>query len=135
MPTDGEGATLDEIEQLVGADRRKWHKPLAKLIKDELVKRSGDGNRYSPYRHLRAPDAAVPHSRPYREDGGDGSTPAVHPSSRPMGTADERRAASTQPSTVPAHGTDENSDIVTARTRTEPDPDAELERLRRKGLA
>jgi hypothetical protein len=65
---------MDELAELLDADRRKWHKQLTKLIDDGFVKRSGKGNRYSPYRHLRAADAAVPRRRPDHEDGGDGST-------------------------------------------------------------
>jgi hypothetical protein len=65
----GEGLTLDELGETLGADRRKWHPTLAKLLADESIARTGKGTRSDPYRHLRV---SVPSSRPERRDGKDG---------------------------------------------------------------
>ena len=43
---------MDELGELLGVDRRKWDKSLAKLVDEERVKRTGKGSRGSPYRHL-----------------------------------------------------------------------------------
>ena len=102
IPAGGDGVTLDEIAGLVGADRRKWHTQLAEMLKGGQLTRTGAGNRYDPYRHLLA---AVPSSRPEHMDGKDGSSAAVHPSSRPIRTEDEWRAANCG---RPSDGTAEN---------------------------
>ena len=83
IPETGEGITLIELAELLGADRRKWHKTLAALIEDEQVIRTGKGGRYDPYRHLRAPiPASRPASRPSGEDGWDSSSEEKQPSRR-----------------------------------------------------
>jgi hypothetical protein len=78
IPETGDGITLADLAEVLGADRRKWHTSFTKLIDDGFVTRTGEGNRYDPYRHLRA---AVPHSRPEHEDGWDGEV--RQPSSDP----------------------------------------------------
>jgi hypothetical protein len=53
LPTEGDGATLDELESLLGGvDRRKWTKSLSRLRQEGLVERSGEGKKGAPYRHL-----------------------------------------------------------------------------------
>jgi len=79
IPDSGEGSTMDDLAECLGADRRKWHKNLTALIDNKRVQRTGKGTRYDPYRHLRL---AVPSSRPDGVDGRDGSHPGVQPSRR-----------------------------------------------------
>lgn len=79
IPTTGDGVTLEEIAELLDADRRKWHKTFTALMDAGTVTRTGKGNRYDPFRHL---CAAVPRSRPDEKDGKDGSTQSAQPSSR-----------------------------------------------------
>lgn len=109
-PTTGDGITLGELSDALGADRRKWHKTLAALLDDERITRTGEGTRYSPYRHLRP---AVPGSRPTTEDGKDGSTLAAPPSSRIHTAAATAAANSPQPHNGTA-GTDEPQDATDA---------------------
>jgi hypothetical protein len=49
--SESRGTTLDELADVLGADRRKWHGALSALIDDKLVQRTGTGARNDPYRH------------------------------------------------------------------------------------
>ena len=79
IPDSGDGITLDELGELLGADRRKWHKSFTALMRDERVQRTGKGGRGDPYKHLRK---AVPSFRPTPRDGKDGKHPFAIPSCR-----------------------------------------------------
>jgi hypothetical protein len=69
-PHDGEGVTLDELGEFLGADRRKWHKALAALIDEGEVQRIGKGGRWNPYRHLRVAvlSTVLPYTYGSRDD-------------------------------------------------------------------
>jgi len=103
VPETGDGVTLDDLAQALGADRRKWHKTLAALMDAGHVQRTGEGTRYSPYRHLRP---AVHTSRPTGEDGEDGSTLSAQPSRR-IHTAAAGEAATARQQSSGTAGTDE----------------------------
>jgi hypothetical protein len=79
VPENGDGITLDELAETLGADRRKWHKTFTALMADGHIERTGKGNRYDPYRHLLA---AVPSSRPASGTDEDGRPSSAQPSSR-----------------------------------------------------
>ena len=64
LPDSGPGSTLDELGELLGADRRKWGATLSTLLEAELVTRSGEGKKGDPYLHLKAPANSVPKCRP-----------------------------------------------------------------------
>jgi hypothetical protein len=79
IPETGEGVTLDELGELLGADRRKWHKTFGSLVSNGQVQRSGKGGRWDPFRHLRL---AVPSSGPKDGTETDGKHVSVLPSCR-----------------------------------------------------
>lgn len=79
LPSEGEGVTMDDIAESVGADRRKWHKQLSRMVDDGRVIRDGRGVHGYPYRHLLA---TVPATRPDTLDGKDGNDLPSFPSSR-----------------------------------------------------
>jgi len=59
LPTTEPGATLDDIEEVVGVQRRKWHAELKTLLEHGLVLRSGAGKRGDPFRHWHPSSEAV----------------------------------------------------------------------------
>jgi hypothetical protein len=107
IPDNGEGATLDDIANTLGKDRRKWHKSLATLLREGKVERHGKGGRHDPYRHTRP---AVPPSRPTHGTETDGRSSPSLPSCRSETEAETETATTPQPSTRTAR-----TDGLTAR--------------------
>jgi hypothetical protein len=76
------GATLDELEKVVGVERRKWYGEFKALLSEGLIVRSGEGKRGDPYRHFRAPADSVPAFRTEDSTETYGDAPGEIPSSR-----------------------------------------------------
>lgn len=116
LPTEGDGLTLDEIAELLNADRRQWHRALATMIDTGQITRTGRGDRYAPYRHT---ITAVTSSRQTAETDAPGITPFQPPSAVRIRTAAGGDATAVQPS----------RGRMNPRT---PDADAELARIQSK---
>lgn len=101
IPETGDGVTLDDLAETLGADRRKWHKALKVLREDGRVRRTGKGGKGSPYRHLRQ---AVPSCRPADGTESDGSRSPVLPSCR-IDTAGKTETADCLPPSTRTAGT------------------------------
>lgn len=55
LPAVAPGATLGEIEEATGKNRRDWHTTLSDLVDDGAVNRTGEGVKGKPYRYWRSP--------------------------------------------------------------------------------
>jgi hypothetical protein len=86
VPEGDRGATLTELEGVIGVGRQKWHEALVGLIAEGAVVRTGEGKSGHPYYHHRPPEMSVPNVRtdPVRT----GERHAVVSPSAPVGGTD-----------------------------------------------
>jgi hypothetical protein len=64
LPEQEPGATHDDLEELLGADRRKWRSALEELRAEGVVTRSGEGKKGRPFRYRRRAEEFRPEFRP-----------------------------------------------------------------------
>lgn len=97
------GATLDELEKVVGVERRKWYGEFKSLLSEGLIVRSGEGKRGDPYRHFQAPADSVPAFRTEDSTETYGDAPGEIPSSRtpPVGGGRTETSPDEIPFSVP----------------------------------
>jgi AAA domain-containing protein len=103
LPSEEPGATFEDLEGLMAADKRKWGPLLNELVQAGQVQRAGRRRKGDPYRFWAAPEDSVPG---FRLAGGTESAPQTMPIPSDSRREDgiESAAAGFRPP-VPSHGT------------------------------